>query len=242
MAKILAEKILCRAPFLYRTLLSLHKPFNHEKAVYLRLVKRGDVVIEVGANIGYFTRLFANIVGEKGHVIALEPIPQTRITLLQNVQDLKWITVLPYAVSNEEGKCEMFIPGEIHGQASLKQHSDSAWGNEPVSHVTVDCLPLARLEQMHSFGRVNFIKVDVEGAEIQVLKGAREILLRDHPILHLEIEDRWMKSFGYGAADIEFFLRSVGYTFFAAYDKDFIVLDSLKSFKGGNVVCSSRRI
>lgn len=217
----LIQSILCRVPSLYGALLGLRKPFNSEKAAYLKLVKRGGVVIEVGANLGYFTRLFGDLVGSNGRVIAFEPVPQTREQLLVSVGDLDWVTVLPYAISDEVGKFTMFIPGEVHGQASLKRHCDLGWSNSGlVSSVNVQCMPLTMIDQVRDLKHVDFMKVDVEGAELQVLKGARDILVRDHPILHLEIEERWMVSFGYGASEVELFLRSIGYSYFASYDKN----------------------
>jgi hypothetical protein len=56
--------------------------------------------------------------------------------------------------------------------------------------------------------------------------------------LHLEIEERWMISYGYGASEVELFLRSIGYSYFATYDKNWIALESLKGFNGANIVCA----
>lgn len=239
MAKHLIEKILCTAPWAYRALVRLRNPCNYEKLAYLRLVQRGNVVIEVGANQGYFTRLFGNIVGSKGSVLAFEPVPLTRQRLLSNVSDLCQIAVLPYAISDEVGEFEMYIPGDTHGQASLKQHSDTGWVDAgEVTIVTVQCMPLALIRQVSDLNHIDFLKVDVEGAELKVLRGARDILVRDHPILHLEIEEKWMKAFGYDAYEIETFLRSIGYTAFFAYNNDFIAIDSLIGFQGTNVVCA----
>jgi len=241
MNRLLLERILCRIPSVYRILLNFRKPFNCEKSTYLKLVRRGDAVIEVGANLGYFTGLFGNIVGSKGVVLAFEPIPHTREQLLLNTEKLKQVSILPYAISDQQGDFEMFIPGCIHGQASLRQHSSSGWKTvDKVTSVTVKCKALSEITQVRSLSRIDFMKVDVEGAELLVLKGARDILMRDHPILHLEIEDRWMNAFGYGASEIESFLRSIGYTYFATYDRDWIVLDSIGGLDGVNVVCARK--
>jgi len=99
-------------------------------------------------------------------------------------------------------------------------------------------MPLTMVDQVRDIGHIDFMKVDVEGAELQVLKGARDILVRDHPILHLEIEERWMISFGYGASEVELFLRSIGYSHFASYEKNWIALESLQGFTGTNIVCA----
>jgi FkbM family methyltransferase len=239
MIKRLIEKALCRVPSIYRTLVNLRKPCNYEKLAYLKLIKHGNVVVEVGANLGYFTRLFAYLVGTKGSVLAFEPIPSTREQLLRNVNGLKQVTILPYAISDKVGKIKMYVPGVTHGQASLKMHSSSGWGAAgEVTSVSVECMPLALIKQVHALDHIDFMKVDVEGAELQVLLGARDILVRDRPILHLEIEEKWMKAFGYGPDAIEEFLRSIGYTIFLAYNNDWITIDTLIGFGGTNVVCA----
>lgn len=146
---------------------------------------------------------------------------------------------MPYAVSDEVGEFTMFIPGEVHGQASLKRHRDLGWQKSGlISSANVQCMPLTMVDQVRDLDNIDFIKVDVEGAELQVLKGARDILVRDHPILHLEIEERWMKSFGYGASEVELFLRSIGYSHFVSYERSWIALESLQGFTGTNIVCT----
>jgi FkbM family methyltransferase len=223
--------------------LLLHRPFNSEKAAYLRLVKRGSVVLEIGANLGYFTRLFSHLVGPRGKVVAFEPIPQTRKTLLQNVQTLGAgnVCILPFAIAEQAGEATMFVPGRIHGQASLQRHSEGGWGTgETVETVIVECMPLDRVGEVAALPRVDFIKVDAEGAELPVLKGARQLLLRDHPLLHLEIEPTWMRAFNYSPEDLESYLRGLGYRYFTSYCKDWQPLENLGSLDGGfNVVCSA---
>lgn len=236
----LVERLLCKIPKVYLACLGLRGQYNCEKAAYLKLIRPGFVLVEVGANEGYFTRLFGNLVGKNGRVIAFEPISKTRERLLDNVNDIKSVKILPYAISNKTGEFPMFIPGSTHGQASLREHSDPGWGQEgATSTENVQCSPLGQLDEIKDLDKIDFMKVDVEGAELQVLKGAREILERDHPVLHLEIEERWMKSFGYGAAEIEEFLRGIGYTDFMTYDFDWTSLKSLVGIGSVNVVCSA---
>lgn len=240
MIKRLIEQKLCQVPAIYRELVKLRTPCNQEKLAYLKLVRNGDVVVEVGANLGYFTRLFGYLVGNKGSVVAFEPVPQTREKLISNVRHLKQVLILPYALSNERGKFKMFIPGDTHGQASLKMHLDSDWlSSGEVTSVSVECMPLAAIREICALDRIDFIKIDAEGSELFVLIGARDILLRDHPILHLEIEETWVKAFNYNIEELETFLRSVGYTIFLTYDFDWISIDSLTGFSGTNVVCAS---
>lgn len=239
----LVEKLLCKMPKVYLACLRLRRHYNCEKAAYLKLIRPGFVVVEVGANEGYFTRLFGNLVGKNGRVLAFEPITKTRERLLDNVNDIKSIKILPYAISNKTGEFPMFIPGSTHGQASLRKHFDPGWGEEgAISTEIVQCSPLGQLDEINYLDKIDFVKLDVEGAELEVLQGARGILERDHPVLHLEIEERWMKSFGYGAPEIEEFLRGIGYSNFMTYDCDWVGLKSLVGIGSANIVCSIRSL
>ena len=233
------ERLLCKMPRIYLACLGLRGQYNCEKAAYLKLIRPGFVLVEVGANEGYFTRLFGKLVGKNGHVLAFEPIKQTRDRLTKNVNNIEWVKVLPYAISDKIGEFPMFIPGSTHGQASLRKHSDPEWGEEGSTYTeNVRCSPLGQLDDIKYLDKIDFMKVDVEGAELEVLKGAQEILKRDHPVLHLEIEERWMNSFGYGAAEIESFLRRIGYNAFMTYDREWITLKSLVGIGSVNIVCS----
>jgi FkbM family methyltransferase len=233
----LVESLLCKVPKIYLACLGLRGQYNCEKAAYLKLIRSGFVLVEVGANEGYFTRLFGNLVGMNGRVLAFEPIKKTRERLLENVNHINSIEVFPYAISEKVGEFAMFIPGPTHGMASLRQHPE--WGHE-VSTCTekVQCLPLSQLDDFKYLDKLDFMKIDAEGAELEILKGAQDILERDHPILHLEIEESWMKSFGYGAAEIESFLRDIGYNAFMTYDHEWTTLKSLIGIGSVNVVCS----
>lgn len=233
------EKLLCKIPKIYLACLGFRRHYNCEKAAYLKLIRPGFIVVEVGANEGYFTRLFGNLVGISGRVVAFEPITKTRERLIDNVNNIESVKVLPYAISDKAGDFSMFIPGSTHGQASLRKHSDPEWGQEGVTYTeNVQCSPLSQLDDIKCLDKIDFMKVDAEGAELEVLKGAQDILEREHPILHLEIEERWMKSFGYGAAEIESFLRGIGYNAFMTYDREWITLKSLVGIGSVNVVCS----
>jgi len=233
------ERLLCKMPRIYLACLGLRGQYNCEKAAYLKLIRPGFVLVEVGANEGYFTRLFGKLVGKNGLVLAFEPIKKTRDRLTENVSNIESVKVLPYAISDKVGEFPMFIPGSTHGQASLRKHSDPEWGEEGSIYTeNVRCSPLGQLDDIKYLDKIDFMKVDVEGAELEVLKGAQDMLKIDHPVLHLEIEERWMNSFGYGPSEIESFLRRIGYNAFMTYDREWITLKSLVGIGSVNIVCS----
>jgi len=246
MIESLLSRILCHFPNWYRYLLLLKTPFNSEKAAYIQLIHRGDVILEIGANTGYFTRLFSHLTGSSGKVIAFEPIPKTRLSLVDNVKawGLRNVLIMAYAVSDRNCDATMFVPGVIHGQASLKQHMQGGWGQDMgIEKVSVKCRTLDDMSELSALPSLDFIKVDVEGAELLVLKGARQLLFRYHPILHLEIEAAWMKAFAYSPEDLETYLRELGYRHFTSYDRHWQPLENLSTHKGGfNVVCTTNTL
>lgn len=155
-------------------------------------ISPGDVVIDVGANIGQYTRRMAEIVGSKGSVIALEPMQQTFRLLTANVGDIAHVTLLKLAASDVGKEVFMDLPVARSGLANYYRASISELGAYRVRAVPLDSLALQRLSLM---------KIDAEGHELQVLQGARGMLEQFRPKLIVE-----------ASAPAETFLRKIGYS------------------------------
>lgn len=162
-------------------------------------VKKGDWVIDVGANIGHYTARLSNLVGLGGRVIACEPVPETFALLvaLMATTGAHNISLLNVAASADSGVSGMSMPRFVTGltnyyMASLTT-SDSAFD--------VLTLPLDALTPPE---RIALIKIDVEGHELKALQGMRTLLTRDHP--RLIVEGR--------SDDVASFLGTCGYRFF----------------------------
>jgi FkbM family methyltransferase len=140
-----------------------------ETEVVMSMVKPGDTVIDVGANIGYFTLLLARLVGEKGRVIAIEPDPENFALLQKNVaaNGYRNVILMRNAVSNAPGTARLYRSLRSGGQHSLAPATADSW----VDVETVRLDDVAR-------GAVAFIKIDVEGAEVAALGGMRGIIER----------------------------------------------------------------
>ena len=142
-------------------------------------VRRGDWVLDVGANIGSYTREFSRAVGPDGRVVALEPVPVTFQLLCRHVNDLQDnVTLLNVAASDRSGIVEMNVPRLGSGLANLYQSSIAKNGSIKVLTIPLDALSVAE--------PIRLIKVDVEGHELNVLRGAIQLIKRDRPILILE--------------------------------------------------------
>ena len=144
-------------------------------------IKEGDVVIDVGANIGYYTLIFAQLVGKTGKVFAFEPEPKNFYILKKNIEINNYTNVVveQKIVSDKCGKMKLFISDSdivghrIHKMGNLEKFIE-------LESVTLDDY----MKKLNLVSKVNFIKIDVEGAEPKVLEGSKKILENNN---HLKI-------------------------------------------------------
>ncbi len=165
-------------------LLGLHEPNTFE--VFDLFVKPGMVVADVGANIGYFTRFLSQKAGTKGQVHAFEPIPQTFAMLkdTSKLNKLENVTLVNKAVSDKVGSVTMFL-SHTHYMASL----DSSWAGKEGGETEVPCTTLdAYFETLGKYP--DFIKMDIEGGGVYALKGMKNCIAKNAPILMLESHTR----------------------------------------------------
>ena len=217
-----ASLALTRTPRLYAWLLRRRRTVNLEKLCFLALVRRGDVVIEAGANQGYYTALFSRLVGRRGRVHAFEPVPATFRALAANLgrrQRFDNVTLNRCALADSDGELIVFVPATDPAQASLVHHGAGSWQAEqeiqaqPCAAVTIDGYLRSR-----GAAPPDFIKCDAEGAELRILQGAAETLRRRPPLLHLEINPDWSRDMGWQPADLPGYLQRFGY-------RDFVLVE-----------------
>ncbi len=242
------SEALLHHPLLYARLMRLKGNWNQEKYVYLHLINRGDTIIEGGANIGYYTRIFAHLTGAKGSVHAFEPTGPTfkqLSTLSKQHLSKGTLQLNALGLSSQAGSAHIYFPGEDSGQASLKQHHTGSWEDEPTiqSH-QVTLTTLDNYVANNNITRINFIKIDIEGAELEALHGAPISLEKHLPLLHLEVSTSWLKDYGHSPQDLVEYLNSLGYDSFFAYDnhikKPMDLRDLIEQNKtiSGNVICA----
>ncbi len=168
----------------------------------------GDTAIDVGANFGLHSIYASNLVGETGKVFAFEPVPQNLRLLKRNLalNNLNLIVnVVPSAISNSESDfIEFYVPNEeVAVTASLNKRDDG------------EAIRVKNLRLDDYWADINLpvslIKIDVEGAEFEVLKGCRELLGRDHPTLIIEVHGFALPDFNTSLEEIQTFLKDLGY-------------------------------
>ncbi len=135
----------------------------------------GQIAFDVGANIGLFTVAMARAVGETGHVVAYEAVPENYQYLLDNVGMnylSQWCTLRRQAAWSKSEKLSFWAPRKFRGNGSLRmaeQEYIRRYPGDELSTIEVDAVPLQ--PELERFESVSLVKVDVEGAEFQVLLG-----------------------------------------------------------------------
>jgi FkbM family methyltransferase len=163
--------------------LDRHGEFGEDAhTLLLPLIGPGDTVIDVGANIGTSAVAFAHRVGPQGRVYAFEPQQAVYTVLCANLalNGLRNVTPYPYAVGRQPGTAflpvvDYAVPGNYGAVALAGQETPEGVGIVP-------------LDQL-SFPRCALLKVDVEGAENDVVQGALGLLRRDQPLVYVEFND-----------------------------------------------------
>lgn len=183
-----------------------------ETAVMDRLVAKASTILDVGANIGWYTARFARRL-PRAHVYAFEPVPTSFAYLQRNVAAngvADRVTTFNYGLSNSNGPVEFFISPANGTNASLKNvaGADDA--------VTVVGLTLTLDQWVANYGVApDFVKCDVEGAEFLVFKGAEKTLRAHRPIVFAELLRKWAKPFGYHPNDVILYFATLGYRCFS---------------------------
>lgn len=153
---------------------------------YLKL-NEGDVFLDVGAHVGRYTLALAKLVKNRGKVIAIEPHPKNYELLVKNIRKNRFtnIIALNIAAWNKRDEIELFI-GNKSGVHSLK-HDLQVWHGFSTKRSSVTVLAKPLDEILMEIGlRPNWIKIDVEGAEIEVIKGLEKTLKNNHPKIMIE--------------------------------------------------------
>ncbi|HEX4156690.1 MAG TPA: FkbM family methyltransferase [Acidobacteriaceae bacterium] len=149
------------------------------------LLHPGEVVLDIGANIGVYTRFLSEFVGPSGQVHALEPIPETYSYLSCNVTaiGLRNVTCYNLAASDkDQDHASMSMPQYASGGSNIYEATLSDSGDIPVA--------TARLDTLFSHLSPSFIKCDVEGHEIPCLQGALDLIARCRPYWLVEVSSR----------------------------------------------------
>ena len=151
----------------------------------LKIIKPGDTCWDIGANIGFYTCLLASRVGDSGTVVAFEPASRTCSYLHENVSLNQFtnVVVVNKGLGNRQEQRHLYYSeAELaEGTASLK-YADGRAASERVTLDTIDNL-------IHELSAPDFVKIDVEGYQLEVLRGGEHFLKTHAPLLMAELKD-----------------------------------------------------
>lgn len=158
------------ATFTWRTKLNhLLGRYEPETTQYFKkTIRPGMTMVDVGANLGYFSRLAAELVGQTGHVYAFEPDADNFLLLRENIKRFKNVHIVQSAVSDREGTVTFYLSSKMGMHSLLEKNGNGR-------SVTV---PSTTLDRLYEKTDIHFVKMDVEGAETAVFRGMRKLLLR----------------------------------------------------------------
>lgn len=176
-------------------------------------VSEGDMALDVGAHIGYFTLILARAVGSSGKVFAFEPESKNFSMLQKNIEANKFKNVIleNFALSSVSGKANLFLDKDNLGNMSFSASNipnESLNGKIEVESKTLDDYT-KKID-----GKINFIKMDVQGAEGLVLRGGAGLIKNQKPTLLLEFWPYGLKNNGTDPLELLNGLRAAGYKFF----------------------------
>ncbi len=172
---------------------------HEDEAVISRYLGPGDTYVDVGANIGALALCASTIVGRKGQVVAIEPHPKTYGFLAENIalNQRNNVQCLSAAVGKERGT--------LHIADFARQDDQNC---VTASGISVPVLPLDEI--LRGISRIDLLKIDVEGYELAVLEGAREVLARTDAVL-FEIWRTHLMKYGHTVGQILSLLREAGF-------------------------------
>lgn len=153
----------------------------NKRLAFEREIPAGAVLYDIGANVGYFSLLAAKLAGPEGQVYAFEPLPRNIEFLNKHIKinNIDNIEVIDAAVSDQSGEAHFDL-----GASSAMGHLSESGGIQVRMVVLDDILAAGELRPP------DYMKVDVEGAEFEALKGAQNLLKQYHPVLFLDTHQR----------------------------------------------------
>jgi FkbM family methyltransferase len=191
-----------------------------ECSLLSRLLGPGMTVVDVGAHHGLYSMLSSKRVGPKGRVFAFEPSPRERARLEKHLlaNRCRNVSVHPFALGSKTGSEDLFlVDGAEDYCNSLRPPAVAAL----TSKIRVEVASLDAFLEHAGIHHVDFLKLDVEGAELDVLKGAARTLGENpKPILLVEVFDLRTRAWGYKANEIVRFLYKAGYEWFRISDDE----------------------
>ena len=199
---------------------------RYESEIFRSKVKPGMTIIDIGANLGYYTAIASRLTGDKGLVIAFEPEPNFFKLLSRNISrnNLNNVACFELAIAEKNGLTDLYLSSENKGHNSIIR-SEELKTSVMVKTTTLDDFLVSQKS-----AKVDIIKMDIEGAEILALEGMRETLTKHLPLLFLEFSPHSIIKINRNPIDLLSTLRKIGYSIFEI-NKASQCLDNITDFQ-----------
>lgn len=190
-------------------------------------VKEGDTVFDIGANYAYYTERFSRLVGKTGKVFSFEPIPFTYSVckMIVDKLDLKNVRLFQLGVGKNEEKLTFSVPklafgGISAGQAHISGRKHEATEKANYYNFQKEEQVVCKVIAIDNFIKedispLSFVKIDIEGAEYYALQGMENIIIKEQPVIMIEVQPYFLNGFGIDQAGFKDYIRyTLGYDIF----------------------------
>lgn len=199
-----------RLPFRFRNYYEADYEIEHIN-FFKQHIKQNSIVLDIGAQLGLMSKVFSDLTGASGKVFAFEPAPNTYEILCKTIEMNMMghiATPVQKAVSDKKGMTKFYISKMVLDPAnSLVDYKRK----HNFQGIDVAVISVDDFVSEQSLPKVDFIKIDAEGAEYQVLQGAQKTMQKYRPVIHLALHPAALKNFGSSMNQIYNFIVSNDY-------------------------------
>jgi FkbM family methyltransferase len=191
--------------------------------IFSQHLHQGNVFYDIGANVGFFSIIAARLVGSTGQVYAFEPGEGNANSIRHNARlnNFSQIEVIQKAVSDTPGEGELLLAQYSGGHALATADAPP----DLAGKVTVELVTIDDLIAQNQIKPPNFVKVDIEGAELDALRGMTETIKQYKPIIIYEIDDGDRVAYQRKYQELESFLQSLGYQVNSVEEDSYATID-----------------
>ncbi|TDG35287.1 FkbM family methyltransferase [Pedobacter changchengzhani] len=198
------------------------------KKVFKSIIKKGDQILDVGANIGFHTLYFAQLTGENGSVKSFEPVPQNFKALNNNIGLNSFLNITTYNIALSNQKEQIII------DVDAKSTNPGAFNLfEQGRQTPINCFVG---DEIIGGKKVDFIKVDVEGYESFVIEGLMQTINKNKPKIIFEYDKHYHEKTGRSEDYILLMLAKSGYRFQYVTRKGLVDVKNFQNLLSGNIL------
>jgi FkbM family methyltransferase len=188
---------------------------------YRSFLKRGDVVLDVGAHTGTHAVNFLDCVGPDGTVLAFEPLPDVHAMLLRNLGDRPNLKTFELALSSAPAQSATFVRAEGSlSESGLKQRQYNSPQDVAPSQISVKVSTIDTVVSALGLNALHYIKMDIEGGELDAVAGGRGTIQKFRPIISLEYGVQAYGAYGYTEDSLFDVATQLGYRIFDPFMQD----------------------